>query len=184
MAQYIPKYEELYRSGGLDSTAARRDAWKLERLGVLPHYRQKGVGRALLQAVCGKVGVRLRLGARCSGLSLTRRAFVPAQADRDRDVIITDVTNPAHVRPAFLPPVRIPPFAPRRLTHTRAPRPLSVGELPAVLRLPVPLGEEHVLRELPRVPDLVSRARAGQRRHGAAVRRLFPLLPRLCLAFC
>ena len=51
----MPKYEDLYRTGGLDSTIVRRDAWKLERLGVLPQFRQKGFGKALLQALCGKV---------------------------------------------------------------------------------------------------------------------------------
>ena len=53
--QYSPKYEDLYNAGGLDSSNVRRGAWKLERLGVLPQYRNKGVGRALLNVLIGRV---------------------------------------------------------------------------------------------------------------------------------
>lgn len=59
VGQFALKYEELYASTGVDSTAARRDAWKLQWLGVIPDHRRRGIGRALIQAVATKVSRRV-----------------------------------------------------------------------------------------------------------------------------
>ena len=53
--QFIPKYEDLYASAGVDSTRLRKEAWKLQFLGVLPSHRGKGVRERLVQAMNRRV---------------------------------------------------------------------------------------------------------------------------------
>ncbi|KAI0701940.1 hypothetical protein BC835DRAFT_1433305 [Cytidiella melzeri] len=48
---FIPKYEDLYISAGTESARLRKDAWKLQFLGVLPDHRGKGVWKLLLESV-------------------------------------------------------------------------------------------------------------------------------------
>ncbi|KAI0332198.1 hypothetical protein GY45DRAFT_1335696 [Cubamyces sp. BRFM 1775] len=52
---YIPVYEELYRAAFTAGQRARRDAWNLKFLAVEPAFQSKGLGRALLGAICQRV---------------------------------------------------------------------------------------------------------------------------------
>ena len=53
--QYDPRWEELYTSGIAEGSIARRDAWKLLWLFVVPEYQSRGVKRALLDVLAQKV---------------------------------------------------------------------------------------------------------------------------------
>ncbi|KAI0826185.1 hypothetical protein BC629DRAFT_1587024 [Irpex lacteus] len=57
---FIPKYEDLYASAGVDSTRLRKEAWKLQFLGVLPSYRGRGICRRLVQVVNRKADTENR----------------------------------------------------------------------------------------------------------------------------
>ncbi|KAI0649868.1 acyl-CoA N-acyltransferase [Trametes meyenii] len=51
--QYIPTYEELYRSAFPSAAQnVRQNAWNVKFLAVAPNYQRRGVGRALLGAIC------------------------------------------------------------------------------------------------------------------------------------
>ncbi|KAH9846071.1 acyl-CoA N-acyltransferase [Lenzites betulinus] len=49
---YMPTYEELYRISLPSGQRGRRDAWNIKFLAVNPDFQRKGVGRALLGAIC------------------------------------------------------------------------------------------------------------------------------------
>ncbi|KAI0772933.1 acyl-CoA N-acyltransferase [Trametes elegans] len=49
---YVPTYEELYRNAFVAGPRARRDAWNLKYLAVAPALQRRGLGRALVAAVC------------------------------------------------------------------------------------------------------------------------------------
>ncbi|KAI0088214.1 hypothetical protein BDY19DRAFT_185257 [Irpex rosettiformis] len=57
---FLPKYEDLYTSAGVDSTRLRKEAWKLQFLGVLPSYRGKGVRKRLIQVINRKADTENR----------------------------------------------------------------------------------------------------------------------------
>ncbi|KAI0657568.1 hypothetical protein C8Q70DRAFT_934907 [Cubamyces menziesii] len=52
---YAPVYEDLYRAAFTAGQRTRRDAWNVKFLAVEPAYQSKGLGRALLRAICQRV---------------------------------------------------------------------------------------------------------------------------------
>ncbi|KAI0672242.1 hypothetical protein C8Q78DRAFT_736338 [Trametes maxima] len=92
---YIPTYEELYRAAFPGAPNMRRNAWNVKFLAVDPNHQRKGVGRALLAAVCKQVRppappvvVVCRL--------LRRVAF--GQADAGNQHVTADVKSPSLVQ--------------------------------------------------------------------------------------
>ncbi|EKM56650.1 uncharacterized protein PHACADRAFT_194242 [Phanerochaete carnosa HHB-10118-sp] len=69
---FAPVYEKLYASAGLESTVARKGAWKLLWLGVIPNHRRRGIASRLIETVTTK-------------------------ADEDRKKVIVEVTDPERV---------------------------------------------------------------------------------------
>ncbi|GJE86362.1 hypothetical protein PsYK624_024420 [Phanerochaete sordida] len=69
---FTPNYEKLYTHSGSDSTEARRNAWKLLWLGVVPERRRRGIARRLIETAT-------------------------AMADEEREKVIVEVTNPERV---------------------------------------------------------------------------------------
>lgn len=80
--QYDPRWEELYTSGIAEGSIARRDAWKLLWLFVVPEYESRGVKRALLDVLAQKVSAFVVAACTSRLTRVAGRQRPPPSADR------------------------------------------------------------------------------------------------------